>query len=103
MIIVIATIEVAAGRRDEFLNEFRQIIAPVRAEGGCIEYAPYTDVTTTISAQGDPRPNVVTVVEKWESVAALEAHLEAPHMVEYRGKVKELVAGVSLQILESAE
>ena len=103
MIIVIATIEVAEGQREAFLAEFRQIIAPVRAEDGCIEYGPQIDIQTSIPAQGEARPNVVTVVEKWESIAALEAHLVAPHMLEYRGKVKDLIKGVKLKILESAE
>lgn len=103
MIIVIATIEVADGQREAFLAEFRQIIAPVRAEDGCLEYGPHVDLETTIPAQGDPRPNVVTVVEKWDDVEALEAHLVAPHMLEYRGKVKHLVQSVSLQVLQSAE
>jgi quinol monooxygenase YgiN len=46
---------------------------------------------------------VVVVVEKWESVAALRAHLEAPHMMEYRLKVKDFVHKVSLQILTPAD
>ena len=46
--------------------------------------------------------NVVTVVEKWASVEALEAHLMAPHMLEYRKRVKPMVVGTSLEILEPA-
>ena len=53
-----------------------------------------------IAAQGPPRENVVTVVEKWESLEALRAHLAAPHMAEYRARVKDLVAGVKLQVLQ---
>ena len=102
MIIVIATIELSDGQRDAFLAEFRQIIAPVRAEDGCLEYAPHVDLETTIPAQGDPRPNVVTVVEKWESKEALKAHLVAAHMAEYRERVKDLVLGMTLHILEPA-
>ena len=103
MIKVIATIEVADGQREAFLAEFRQIIEPVRAEEGCIEYAPYIDLATPIDAQDDLRASAVVVVEKWESVAALEAHLAAPHMNVYREKVKDMVQGVSLQILEPAQ
>jgi quinol monooxygenase YgiN len=60
------------------------------------------DVPTSISAQGTPRQDVVTVVEKWESIEALEAHLMAVHMLEYRERVKALVVSASLQILEPA-
>jgi quinol monooxygenase YgiN len=44
----------------------------------------------------------VTIVEKWESVAALEAHLKAPHMAAYRERVKPFVRRVRLRILEPA-
>ena len=44
----------------------------------------------------------MTVVEKWESLDALNAHLVAPHMLSYREKVKVLVKGVSIQVLEPA-
>ncbi|MDP6444256.1 MAG: putative quinol monooxygenase [Pirellulaceae bacterium] len=102
MIIVIATIELHAGSRDAFLAEFHQVVPAVRSEVGCIEYGPTVDVETNIVAQGDVRDNVVTVVEKWESLAALEDHLIAPHMLEYRPKVKDLVANVAIQVLEPA-
>ncbi|GAB4142964.1 MAG: putative quinol monooxygenase [Planctomycetaceae bacterium] len=102
MIYVIATIEIAEGRRDDFLNEFRKIIPAVRAEDGCIEYGPAIDTETGIDAQQPLRENVVTVMEKWESVDALKAHLVAPHMLEYRPKVKDIVLSTRLEILEPA-
>jgi quinol monooxygenase YgiN len=102
MICVIAKIEVAAGRRDEFLAEFRKVVPKVLQEGGCLEYGPMVDVPTSVGAQPSPRQDMVTVVEKWESVEALEAHLMAPHMLEYRKSVKALVVSASLEILEPA-
>jgi quinol monooxygenase YgiN len=51
----------------------------------------------------DPvRENVVTVIEKWERVDALHAHLKAPHMVRYRERVKDLVVSISIRVLEPA-
>jgi quinol monooxygenase YgiN len=102
MICVLATIELAPGRREEFLAEFRKIVPTVLQEEGCLEYAPMVDVPTSIGLQEPLRENVVTVVEKWESVGALEAHLVAPHMNEYRKRVKDLVAGSHLSILRPA-
>jgi quinol monooxygenase YgiN len=102
MICVIATIELADGRRDEFLQEFRKIVPLVREETGCIEYAPMVDIPTEIDAQAQPVESVVFVVEKWESVDALEAHLMAPHMLDYRKRVKDLVTGTEIRILEPA-
>ncbi len=102
MIYVMATIRLNSGCRDRFLAEFRKVVPAVMAEDGCIEYGPTVDIETNISAQGAAREDVVTVIEKWDSIDALEAHLVAPHMMEYRGKVKDLVAGAELLITEPA-
>jgi quinol monooxygenase YgiN len=103
MIVVLATIELQPGKRPEFLAEFRKIVPKVRAESGCLEYFPAIDTVSGLPAQGPTRDDMVVVIEKWESVPALEAHLIAPHMMEYRPKVKEFVKGVSLQILSPAD
>ncbi len=103
MIYVLATIEVAPGKREAFLEAFRQLVPKVRAEVGCLEYVLTVDVDTNISAQGEARPNVVTVIERWESIDALQDHLIAPHMLEFRAQVKEITVGTSLQIVTPAE
>ena len=103
MIVVLATIELQPGQRSNFLAEFRQIIPKVRAETGCLEYFPAIDTVSGLPVQGPSREDVVVVVEKWESVPALETHLVAPHMMEYRPKVKAFVKKVTLQILSPAE
>ncbi len=102
MIHVIATIELAPGKREAFLNEFRQLVPKVLAEAGCLEYGPTVDVASEIAAQGAVREDVVTVVEKWSDLAALRAHLVAPHMEAYRPRVKDIVRSTKLQILEPA-
>jgi quinol monooxygenase YgiN len=102
MIHVLATIEVKPGQRDAFRAEFHRIMPMVHAEAGCIEYGPTVDVASGIAVQGPLRENVAVIIEKWESLAALKAHMQAPHMAEYRVRVKDLVVGVQLQILEPA-
>jgi quinol monooxygenase YgiN len=102
MIHVLATIELNAGRREEFLAEFHRLMPLVRAEQGCIEYGPAVDLPTGLPAQEPVRPQTVVVIEKWADLPALHAHLQAPHMVEYRGRVKEFVRAVRLQILQPA-
>lgn len=103
MIHVLATIELAPGIRDRFLAEFRRIIPAVRAEQGCAEYGPAIEVATNFKGMQPPRENIVVVVEKWATLADLEAHLVAPHMMEYRPRVKDLVVGTQLQVLEAVE
>jgi quinol monooxygenase YgiN len=102
MIHVIATIETAPGRRDDFLAAFAELVPDVRAEPGCIEYGPAVDLATPIADQPEVRHDVVVVIEKWQSVEALRKHLEAPHMLRYRRTVKDIVVGLSIRVLEPA-
>jgi quinol monooxygenase YgiN len=76
------------------------VVPLVRGEAGCLEYGPAVDVPTGIAAQQPLRENVVTVVEKWDNLEALLAHLQAPHMQAYRARVKELVVGSKSHVLE---
>lgn len=102
MIHVIATIEIADGKRDGFLEAFRLLVPKVLEEQGCIEYGPTVDVDSGIPVQIATRENVATIIEKWESLDALHAHLKAPHMDAYREQVQNIVVGMSLQVLQPA-
>ena len=102
MIHVVAAIQLVPGRREDFLKEFKAIVPAVLAEKGCVEYVPTIDLETNVGAQPPLRADVVTVVEKWEDIPSLEAHLMAPHMLEYRAKVKDLVQSTQVLILEPA-
>lgn len=101
MIHVVAQISIRPGRRDDFLAEFHQIVPLVLAEDGCLEYGPTIDAETPIAAQ-QTDGNLVVIIEKWESVAHLEAHLAAEHMQAYRERVKEMVVESRLLILSPA-
>jgi quinol monooxygenase YgiN len=100
MIHVLATIQIAPGRRDEFLAHFRRLLPDVQAESGCLEYGPAVDAATPIAAVLPVRTDVVTVIEKWQSVPALESHLAAPHMVRFRETVQGMVTGVEIRVFE---
>ena len=101
MIHVIASIGVKPGKRAEFIKIFKANVPNVLAENGCIEYIPAIDAESGIEAQWLDE-TVVTVIEKWESVETLRAHLQAPHMRENREKVKSIIAGIKIQILTPA-
>jgi quinol monooxygenase YgiN len=102
MICVLATIESVEGRRDELLALLRDLLPAVRAEKGCVEYAPMIDTPSALPPQEPLRTNVVVMVEKWESVAALQAHLKTPHMAEFAKQAGPLRLSMSLQVLEPA-
>jgi quinol monooxygenase YgiN len=99
MIHVIASITIKEGRKDEFLQIFKANVENVVKEKGCIEYGPTVDAVTGIDAQIVDE-NMVTVIEKWNSVDDLKVHLTAPHMLAYRENVADMVEGVALKVLQ---
>lgn len=100
MIHVLASIQVKSANLNEFVEIFTANVPDVRAEQGCIEYVPAVDVRTDISGQHF-EPGVVTVIEKWENIEALKAHLAAPHMLAYKEAVKDMVEKVEVKILQN--
>ena len=100
MIHVIAAVELKPGASEVYLEKFRANVAKVKAEDGCIAYGATVDVDSGIPIQVGPRENVVTIVEQWESLDALHAHLKTPHMAAYQKQTQDLVASVSLQVLK---
>jgi len=102
MIHVIATLEFEPGKRDFVLAEFKKNVPRVRAEAGCLEYTPVIDAETTLAMQHRIGPDSMMVIERWESMEALAAHDVAPHMQDYRAKVKGLVRGREIRVLSPA-
>jgi quinol monooxygenase YgiN len=100
---VIATVTLRTGRRDHFLAAFNDVAAKVRCEAGCVEYFASVDVASGLPRQGDCRADVVTVLEKWIDLAALEAHSKASHMQEFRERCKYLIISSELQVLRGIE
>jgi len=82
----------------EFIEIFKSNIPNVLEEKGCIEYVPTVDVPTGLPPQ-ELNNNVVTIIEKWDSLEDLQTHLLAPHMLAYKENVKDLVDKVSLKVL----
>jgi quinol monooxygenase YgiN len=66
MIMVIGTIEVDLADRVRFLEEKQTQVMATRAEAGCLDYAFAAD---SVDA------GLVRLVERWESMADLEAHV----------------------------
>ena len=101
MVHVLASVQVKAGCRARFLEIFKSNVPAVKAEVGCVEYRPTIDVSSGLPPQ-KLEPDTVVIIEKWDSLDALRNHLATPHMVAYRDKVKDLVSGVSLKVLQDA-
>jgi quinol monooxygenase YgiN len=99
MIHVIACVTVKPGLVNAFLREFRALAILVRQEAGCLDYFPTQDVRTDLEIQ-DYHPDSVTILEKWSSRAALNAHLRAGHMRAFQERTKDIVIDTKLKIVE---
>jgi len=102
VVYVIATLELAPGKRSAFLAEFAKVVPLVHAEQGCIEYLPVVDADTNIASQHRMGADSLTIVERWSSVDALRAHDTSAHMLAYRARVKDYVRGKEIRIMKSA-
>jgi quinol monooxygenase YgiN len=97
MINVIAIIVTKPGLRAQVL----ELAAANRpAEAGCIEYAAAIDAAGLPTSKATFGPDTFVVIEKWESLAALQAHAVAPHMVAYGAKTKDMLASRMIHVLD---
>lgn len=102
MINVVASIRVKTGKLSDYLAILKANMHAVQKEKGCIEYVPTVDVDSKLSPQVLDK-NCVTLLEKWESLEALHAHLGSPHMLAYREKVKDMVESVTFKVLQEVK
>ena len=102
MIHVVAVITAKAGQRAALLELFAANRPAVLAEAGCIEYGATVDAAGLPASKGALGADTFVVVEKWESLAALQAHAAAPHMAAYGARTKEMTAARVIHVLEPA-
>ncbi len=100
MIHVIASIHVKTGYLPGFIAIFKTNVPKVLEEKGCLEYLPTADFPTGLPPQ-EMDGNIVTILEKWNSLEDLQAHLSAPHMLKYKDDVQHMVDKVTLKVLEA--
>lgn len=100
MIHVVAVITAKPGQRDRILEAFRANRPAVLAEQGCVEYNATVDAAGMPTSRGSFGPDTFVVIEKWETLAALQAHAAAPHMAAYGAKVKDWTDNRVIHVLE---
>ena len=80
---VIARIRAKAGRAQRVKEELLKLLAPTRAESGCINFDMH---------QGTTDPAQFLFHENWTSEAALKAHFETPHIENWLQQAEGLLA-----------
>ena len=69
---------------EEDISAMKDIIAKMEAasreEDGCHDYTFSTELNN---------PSVLRITERWETVEALQAHFQTPHMTEFQAAMAE--------------
>lgn len=81
---VIARVRAKAGRQARLRQELQRLLAPTRAEAGCISYDLH---------QSQTDPALFVFYENWKSQADLDAHFETAHLQAMIKLVPELADG----------
>lgn len=102
MVTVLAMITAKPGLRSQVLAFFNANVPAVRAENGCLEYRATVDAEGASAMQTRLGPDSITVIERWASMQALEAHANAPHVLTYRANTKDLLASRVIHVLSDA-
>lgn len=100
MICVVARFVAAEAARKDLASAFAEIRPTVLREKGCKAYEIMLDVQTEIKRQAPLEPDVVTLLEQWESLEDLYVHSAAPHMAAFREKNGHLIRSVDLRICQ---
>ena len=87
-IAVVAIVDSQPGTTHEIEAAMRTCILATRAESGCLSYVAHRDTQA---------PNRHVFVELWESQAALDAHMQTPHLQAIGAAFAAL--GASLEII----
>lgn len=101
MIHVIAVITTKPDKRSLVLEAFHDNIPAVLAETGCIEYQPVIDAENAIAAQDSIGEDTFVVIEKWNTMADLEAHSKSAHMAAYAKKVGGYISDRKVHVLQN--
>ena len=101
MIFVISSISVKPGKLTEFINLFKTNLPNIKSRNGCTEYIPAIDLRTDLPVQHLDE-NVVTIIEKWQNLEDLVAHLQALHRFAHAEEIRDIIESLSIKILTEA-
>lgn len=93
-VVIAGTFRVPPPNLAAFRPHMQKMLAASRAEDGCLVYSYAEDVA---------EPGLIRVFEAWRDQTVLDAHIQAPHMAEWRAAWPAAGAGErSLTLYEVA-
>ncbi|PWJ53526.1 Quinol monooxygenase YgiN [Quadrisphaera granulorum] len=84
LLTVVATMRARAGKEEELREALEALVEPTSHEAGYVNYDLHQNLED---------PAEFAFYENWESPDHLDAHLAAPHLVEFVEKIPDLLDG----------
>lgn len=100
MLLTINTITLVPGRRDEFLARAQAILPKLRDQYGITDLQILVDHPTLLQSMSVCRPDVVTVVRKWENEKNFAASLGENYLLEFIEQNQALIVGAETRFLK---
>ena len=94
MITVIAKLPIKEGKMDEFLAEFKVLMAEVAKEEGTVLYSLNIEKA---------KPNTLVLVEQYKDKDAFNFHSSTPHFKEFFTKSAAFIGGGNPEIIVMKE
>jgi quinol monooxygenase YgiN len=85
--------------KEKIIQAFKKITPTVLQEQGCHGYQLLVDANVEASYQTKDS-DLIIMLEKWETIEHLNAHLQTEHMQTYQVEVKDHVADIKIRILD---
>ena len=96
MIKLVVTMQIKPGKMPAFIELFNRLQPSVLAEEGCREYHLFREIE---GGTDTPDPDSVVLLEQWDSIEHLQAHLATELMRDFKREAAELRASVNLKIV----
>jgi quinol monooxygenase YgiN len=91
-VVVVASFTAQEGREDEAERLLRALIAPTHGDEGCLLYSLH---------RGTDDPRRFSIVERWTSRSALDAHLEDPDFQARAAPTREVLENADIVFYEA--
>jgi quinol monooxygenase YgiN len=85
MITAVGICRAKKGQEEELGRRMKQLVAPTSTEAGCVRYDLYRSETD---------PAIWVFFEQWQSVAALDAHVQSAHFQAFLAAKDDVLEGV---------
>ncbi|CAN0593504.1 unnamed protein product [Ectocarpus sp. 12 AP-2014] len=86
-LIILAQITAAPGKEELLHKELEKLVAPTRAEEGCVQYDLHRD---------NGNPGFFVFYEIWENRDLWQVHMNQPHLEAFRAATEGAVAEFQL-------